>query len=106
MQGIMQYYCCICKVLGVPMSDKPSQLEAWLTAEAAQRARHAAGATPGVVSRSQILAMDGLAQMQGILDGELPPATIAVTLDFLLIEVGRGRAVFQGNPGPAHLNPM
>jgi uncharacterized protein (TIGR00369 family) len=88
------------------MSDKPSQLEAWLTAEAAQRARHAAGARPGVVSRAQILATDGLAQMQGILDGELPPATIAATLDFLLIEVGPGRAVFQGAPGPTHLNPM
>ena len=88
------------------MSDKPSQLEAWLTTEAAQRARHAAGARPGVVSRAQIVAMDGLAQMRGILDGELPPATIAVTLDFLLIEVGPGRAVFQGTPGPAHLNPM
>ena len=26
--------------------------------------------------------------------------------DFMLIEVSDGRAVFQGTPGPAHLNPM
>ena len=44
--------------------------------------------------------------MQALLRGELPYATIARTLDFLLIEVSEGRAVFQGTPGPAHLNPM
>ena len=89
------------------MSDnQPSRLEAWLAAEAAQQARHATGARPGVIARERILDMDGLAQMQGILSGELPPATIAGTLDYLLIEVGPGRAVFQGTPGPAHLNPM
>ena len=41
-----------------------------------------------------------------MLRGELPSAPIARTLDFQLIEVGDGRAVFQGTPGPAHLNPM
>jgi uncharacterized protein (TIGR00369 family) len=86
--------------------NNPTQLETWLAAEAAQLARHAAGAGPGVISRERIRAIDGLAQMQGILSGEFPPATIAATLDYLLIEVGPGRAVFQGTPGPAHLNPM
>ena len=33
-------------------------------------------------------------------------ATIAQTLDFMLVEVGEGRAVFQGRPGQGHLNPM
>ena len=31
---------------------------------------------------------------------------IARTLDFLLLEAEDGRAVFQGTPGPSHLNPM
>jgi uncharacterized protein (TIGR00369 family) len=88
------------------MTHKPSHLEAWLAAEAAQLARHATGAKPGVLAREKLVGKDGLAQMQGILSGELPPATIAATLDYLLIEVGHGRAVFQGTPGPDHLNPM
>jgi uncharacterized protein (TIGR00369 family) len=41
-----------------------------------------------------------------MLNGELPYAAIAQTLDFLLIEVSEGKAVFQGSPGPAHFNPM
>ncbi len=44
--------------------------------------------------------------MQAMLEGRLPFASIAQTLDFLLIEVGDGRAVFQGTPGTQHLNPM
>ncbi|HEY6135229.1 MAG TPA: PaaI family thioesterase, partial [Rubrivivax sp.] len=36
----------------------------------------------------------------------LPYPPIAKTLDFQLLEVSAGRAVFQGRPGPAHLNPM
>jgi len=38
--------------------------------------------------------------------GEQASAAIAATLEFLLVEVEHGRAVFQGRPGPAHLNPM
>jgi uncharacterized protein (TIGR00369 family) len=44
--------------------------------------------------------------LHAMLSGELPHAHIARTLDFLLIEVAHGRAVFQGTPGEAHLNPM
>jgi uncharacterized protein (TIGR00369 family) len=44
--------------------------------------------------------------MTALLNGELPFAPISQTLDFLLVEVGEGRAVFQGTPGPAHLNPL
>ena len=50
--------------------------------------------------------MDGLSMLQAMLRGELPHAHIARTLDFLLVEVAHGRAVFQGTPGEAHLNPM
>jgi uncharacterized protein (TIGR00369 family) len=44
--------------------------------------------------------------LQAMLRGELPYPPIAKTLDFNLMEVEPGKAVFQGTPGPAHLNPM
>jgi uncharacterized protein (TIGR00369 family) len=81
-------------------------LDAWLAAEAATRARMDAGAGPGVAAAETLLRLDGLAQMQAMLRGELPHAHMARTLDFMLVEVERGRAVFQGQPGVAHLNPM
>lgn len=81
-------------------------LSAWLAAEAAQRARHDAGCGVGVAPRERAASMDGLALMHAMLAGELPTPPITQTLDFLLIEVAPGRAVFQGKPGPAHFNPM
>ena len=44
--------------------------------------------------------------MQAMLRGDIPYAAIAKTLDFTVIEISEGRAVFQGTPGPAHLNPL
>ena len=87
-------------------TDKPSELEAWLAAEVAQRARNERGPGPGVAPRELILTLDGLTLLQRMLAGETPSAAIAHTLDFMLIEVAAGRAVFQGRPGPALLNPM
>lgn len=84
----------------------PSQLEAWLAAEAVQRRLNERGAGAGVARPEQVQGLDGLALMQAMLRGELPSPPIAQTLDFVLIEVDKGRAVFQGTPGPAHLNPM
>lgn len=83
-----------------------SELDAWLAAETAQRERNAGGVGPGVARPEQLAGLDGLAMMQAMLRGELPYPPIAQTLDFLLVEIGKGRAVFQGTPGPAHLNPM
>ena len=81
-------------------------LEQWLAQERETTARLDAGAGPGVARREQIAHLTGLQIMQAMLRGELPYATIARTLDFLLVEVDEGRAVFQGTPGAAHLNPM
>ncbi|HSV47122.1 MAG TPA: PaaI family thioesterase [Ramlibacter sp.] len=83
-----------------------SQLEAWLEQERAQREINQRGAGIGVARPDQVAGRGGLEVLQAMLRGELPFAPIAQTLDFLLIEVGEGRAVFQGTPGPAHLNPM
>ena len=85
---------------------KPSQLEHWLEEERVVRARLDAGAGPGVASREQTAGKTGLEVMQGLLSGELPYAPIAKTLDFLLIEVSPGQAIFQGAPGLQHMNPL
>jgi uncharacterized protein (TIGR00369 family) len=81
-----------------------STLDQWLAAEAAVKARHRHD--HGVAMHRDIAALDGLAIMQGVLSGDLPAAPIAKTLDFVLIEVERGRAVFQGTPREEHLNPL
>lgn len=86
--------------------SKQDHLEAWLAQEKEVLARLAAGAGPGVAQPGQLAGKSGMEIMQALLRGELPYATIARTLDFFLVEVGEGRAVFQGTPGPAHLNPM
>ena len=49
--------------------------------------------------------MTGLAVLQAMLSGDLPGATIARTLNFGLIEVEHGRAVFAGEPTEDFLNP-
>lgn len=54
----------------------------------------------------EVLPLSGLQLIQGMLTGHTPHATISKTLDFLLVEVSQGKAVFQGQPGTAHLNPM
>jgi uncharacterized protein (TIGR00369 family) len=83
-----------------------SELESWLAAEDEVRQRRDAGAGTGTVARELAVSTDGLSLMQAMLRGEAPAAPIARTLDFMLVEVGPGRAVFQGTPGPAHFNPM
>ena len=84
----------------------PTPLDAWLAEEAAVRARLDAGPGPGVARPEQVATRSGLELMQAMLRGELPYAAIAKTLDFTILEVSEGRALFQGTPGPAHLNPM
>jgi uncharacterized protein (TIGR00369 family) len=83
-----------------------NQLESWLALEREMAARMEAGAGCGVATPEQVAGKSGLETMQAMLRGELPYPPIARTLDFLLLEVDAGRAVFQGTPGPGHLNPM
>ena len=81
-------------------------LEDWIAQEREQAARFDAGAGCGVATPDQVAGMSGLQMLQAMLAGRLPYPPIARTLDFQLVEVDDGRAVFQGTPGPAHLNPM
>jgi uncharacterized protein (TIGR00369 family) len=50
--------------------------------------------------------LSGLEVLRKIMAGELPPPPIAATLDFTLVEVERGRAVFEGEPAEFHYNPI
>jgi uncharacterized protein (TIGR00369 family) len=88
------------------MTRQPNELEAWLAQEAQVRARLDAGAGAGVARPDQVAGKSGLQLLRSMLRGELPYPPIARTLDFQLLEVDEGRAVFQGTPGAAHLNPM
>ncbi len=89
------------------MSTTPNNpLDSWLAREQAVLALLNQGPGPGVAKPDQIAGMSGLEMMQAMLRGQIPYAAIAKTLDFLIMEVEPGRAVFQGTPGPAHLNPM
>lgn len=87
-------------------TDAAATLESWLALETTQRARLAEGPGWGVATREQVAGLDGLQLMQAMLRGDLPGAPIGRTMDFLLVEAERGRAVFQGRPGADHLNPM
>ncbi len=80
---------------------------AWIEElEAVRRHALAAGARPGVASPQQTQGKSGLQIMQGMLAGELPYPHIMQTLDYSLLEVGKGRAVFQGVPQLMHYNPL
>ncbi len=85
--------------------EAQSVLQQWIAEGEASDARMMR-AGPGVATPAQWAGKTGLEQMQAMLAGELPFAPIARTLDFSLIRVEPGLAVFQGKPGPAHFNPM
>ena len=50
--------------------------------------------------------LSGLEQMQRIASGQSPPPPIAATLDFSVVDLAEGRAVFEGHPGAEHYNPI
>jgi uncharacterized protein (TIGR00369 family) len=75
----------------------------WQSAAAAARARSTG---PGVSPIEQLRAQSGLDLLQGMIDGRLPRAPICDVLNFQLIEVGPGRALFQGTPKAEYYNPL
>jgi uncharacterized protein (TIGR00369 family) len=50
--------------------------------------------------------MSGLDFIRGIQSGEIPPPPIAVVMNFAIAEAEEGRAVFEGEPGEQHDNPI
>jgi uncharacterized protein (TIGR00369 family) len=51
-------------------------------------------------------AMAGLDYVRAIQSGEIPPPPIAVVMNFSIDEFDDGRAVFVGEPGEEHYNPI
>lgn len=50
--------------------------------------------------------LSGLEVLRKVKDGQLPLPPIAATLEFDLVEVDEGRAVFEGVPAEFHYNPI
>jgi uncharacterized protein (TIGR00369 family) len=78
-------------------------LAPWLADERALRARrlYAPATLPPDVHRRP-----GLDVLRDMVEGRLPAAPMAESLDFLLVHVAEGEAAFQGRPGPRFFNPM
>lgn len=51
-------------------------------------------------------AMSGVAYLQAMLDGDLPPPPIARLMNFEFAEVEEGRVVFTAEAGEYHYNPI
>ena len=83
------------------------QLSDWLAQEDSVRQQmQGSPLTEGHAQQPPHTLRGGLDAMQAMLRGELPPPAIAITLDFLLVEVGTGTAIFQGAPSRRHYNPL
>ncbi len=80
------------------------QLATWQADEA--RIRGMRRADFGVATPQDLVGKTGLQVMQALVDGDLPPPTIGQTMDFVLVHVEHGQAVFQGAPSAKFLNPM
>ena len=69
---------------------------------------------PGYVSRlglgsipyADVSEYTGLQLLQRVVNGDYPSPPIAERMNFALVEVEEGRAVFRGLPGAQHLNPL
>lgn len=80
------------------------QVEAqWREREAQVRARISG---KDIVPPALLAQRSGVELMRGILDGTLPAPPIAHSLDFALVEVDAGRAVFQGAAQFNFYNPI
>jgi len=60
----------------------------------------------GIAAPEDVRSLSGLEALRAMIAGGLPAPPIAATMGFLLVEVEKGRAVFEGRPGPHLLNPL
>lgn len=60
----------------------------------------------GVCTPEQIGSLSGLEFLRAMIAGRLPAPPIAEPMGFRLVEVEKGRAVFEGEPSPRLLNPL
>jgi uncharacterized protein (TIGR00369 family) len=88
------------------MNSSEDTLRQWREEEAASRTRLANKQHPIVMRPEVVAGFNGLQLMQAMLRGELPNSNISETMDFVMIAVSQGEAIFQGTPQTKHLNPM
>jgi uncharacterized protein (TIGR00369 family) len=62
--------------------------------------------TFGTITPEQLQSMSGLETLSAIIAGALPAPPMGGLMGFRLVEVEKGRAVFEGTPGPSLLNPL
>ena len=62
--------------------------------------------TTGTITPEQLQSLSGLEIISAMIADELPGPPIAALMGFRLIEAEKGRAVFEGTPGPSLLNPL
>jgi uncharacterized protein (TIGR00369 family) len=65
-----------------------------------------AGLQYGVASMETLRSLSGLAFLEKMIAGELPPPPISRTMGFTLAEVRKGEAVFTCTPTFEHYNPI
>jgi uncharacterized protein (TIGR00369 family) len=76
----------------------------WMAEEDAVRQRIVPA--PGFARPEQLEGRSGLEMLRMMLAGEIPRPPMSETLDFLLIRVEPGLAIFQGHPRLKHYNPL
>jgi uncharacterized protein (TIGR00369 family) len=50
--------------------------------------------------------LSGIDYIEAVQAGQIPPPPIAVVMNFAIAEVSEGRAIFEGEPGEEHYNPI
>jgi uncharacterized protein (TIGR00369 family) len=79
----------------------------WTAQQEASRQRSiAGGGKPGLARTEQLAGKTGREILEAMMSGELPYPPMNETMNMTLLEVGNGRAVFQGIPLSQHYNPL
>ena len=59
-----------------------------------------------LASLARAQGLSGLQVLDAVLAQALPPPPIAVLMNLRLVDISEGRAVFEGDPGEEHYNPI
>jgi uncharacterized protein (TIGR00369 family) len=76
----------------------------WIAEAEAIRARVPGAA--GIPAPEDVRGLSGVEMLSAMIAGKLPRAPMSRTLDFLLVHVEPGVAIFQGRPSLEHYNPL
>lgn len=60
----------------------------------------------GLAPGEAFASLSGIELLRAMVAGELPAPPISRAMGILLVEIERGRAVFEGRPGPHLFNPL